>query len=78
LAVSAIDFFGSQLNFYNHLSNTIMKTHLVIDLVYHEEEGNQVFAGTEQECNDWVEQQFDAFTYKVVPMTKEELKIHNS
>lgn len=52
-----------------------MKTHLVIDEVYHEDEGNQAFAGTLQECNDWVAEQ--GFGYKVVPMTKEEIKIHN-
>jgi hypothetical protein len=53
------------------------KTHLVIDLVYHEDEGNSVFAGTLQECNDWVATQSDSFTYQVVPMTIQELKIHN-
>jgi hypothetical protein len=52
-----------------------MKTHLVIDLVYTEDEGNQAFAGTQQECNDWVSEQ--GYGYKVVPMTEEELKIHN-
>ena len=53
-----------------------MKTHLVIDTVYTEEESNQAFAGTLQECNEWVAEQ--GFGYKVVPMTEEELKIHNS
>lgn len=52
-----------------------MKTHLVIDTVYTEEEGNQAFAGTLQECNEWVAEQ--GFGYKVVPMTEEELKNHN-
>jgi hypothetical protein len=56
-----------------------MKTHLVIDMVYHEEEGNQAFAGTEQECYDWITSQGGAtFTYKVVPMLPEERKIYNS
>ena len=52
-----------------------MKTHIVIDMVYHEED-YQVFAGTEQECHEWIFEQ--GFGYRVVPMTKEELKIHNS
>lgn len=67
-----------------------MKTHIVIDLVYLEDEGNQAividlvylkdggnqaFVGTLQECNDWVAEQ--GFGYKVVPMTEEELLIHN-
>jgi hypothetical protein len=53
-----------------------MKTHLVIDQVYHEEENNQVFAGTLKECYDWINEQ-DTFGLVVVPMTKEELSIHN-
>jgi len=52
-----------------------MKTHIVIDTVYTEEEGNEAFAGTLQECNDWVSEQ--GFGYKIVPMTTEELQIHN-
>jgi hypothetical protein len=53
-----------------------MKTHIVIDLTYHEDENNQVFAGTETECYDWVERQ-GSFGYEAKPMTKEELRIHN-
>lgn len=53
-----------------------METHIVIDLTYHEDEGNKVFAGTEEECYDWIESQGD-FGYLVHPMTEEELKIHN-
>jgi len=53
-----------------------MKTHLVIDMVYTEEEGNQVFAGTEQECHEWIFEQ--GFGYRVVPMTAQEIIIHNS
>jgi hypothetical protein len=53
------------------------KTHIVIDTVYTEEEGNEAFVGTLQECHDWVEEQ-KCFGYEVKPMTKEELKIHNS
>ena len=53
-----------------------MKTHVVIDLTYHEDEGNQVFVGTLQECNEWVEKQ-NTFGLEVEPMTKEERRIHN-
>jgi len=52
-----------------------MKTHVVIDLVYREEEGNQPFVGTLEECVDWVNEQ--GFGYDVKPMTEEELKINN-
>lgn len=40
----------------------------VIDLVYLEDEGNVVFQGTQEECNRWVTEQEDAFTYQVVPV----------
>jgi hypothetical protein len=53
-----------------------MKTHIVIDMTYHEDEGNDVFVGTLQECNDWVDAQ-NTFGLEVKPMTKEELRIHN-
>lgn len=52
-----------------------MKTHIVIDLVYSEEEGNQVMTGTLKECEEWVAKQ--GFGYKVVPMTEEEIKVEN-
>ena len=56
------------------------KTHKVIDLVYHEDEGNEVFDGTLQECHQFIKDQSDmggsTFTYKVVPMTKEEIEAH--
>lgn len=46
-------------------------THVVIDLVYHEDEGNEVFEGTEIECNDWIQQQGGAtFTYEVKPIIR--------
>jgi hypothetical protein len=51
------------------------KTHKVIDLVYHEDEGNEVFVGTRQECEDWKSEQ--GFGYQVVPLTKEEMKVVN-
>jgi len=54
-----------------------MKTHVVIDLTYHEDEGNQVFVGTLQECNEFVAQQ-NTYGLEVHIMTKEELAIHNN
>jgi hypothetical protein len=54
-----------------------MKTHVVIDMTYHEDEGNQVFVGTEEECYNWIEGQ-GGFGFEVKPMTKEELKVYNS
>lgn len=53
-----------------------MKTHIVIDLAYHKEEGNEAFVGTLQECNDWVTLQ-DSIGFEVRPMTKEEMATHN-
>jgi len=52
-----------------------MKTHIVIDLVYHEDEGNQAFVGTHQECMDFVVEQ--GFGFEIVPMTKEEIEFEN-
>lgn len=49
-------------------------THEVIDLVYHEDEGNVAFQGTQQECLDWVDEQHmgggSFFTYEVKPIIK--------
>jgi hypothetical protein len=53
-----------------------MKTHIVIDKTYHEDENNKVFVGTLTECNDWVTLQ-DSIGFEVRPMTKEEIAIHN-
>ena len=47
------------------------KTHKVVDLVYHENEGNEVFVGTYEECHEWVSEQ--GFGYGVQPLTKEEI-----
>lgn len=52
-----------------------MKTHVVLDLVYCPDEGQECFTGTRQECYDFVSQQGGAtFMYQVVPMTKEEIE----
>lgn len=53
-----------------------MKTHVVLDLHYHEDEGQECFDGTKQECEDFVATQSPKFMYKVVPMTEEEIKNH--
>lgn len=47
------------------------KTHKVVDLVYHQDEGNEVFVGTYEECHEWVSGQ--GFGYGVQPLTKEEI-----
>ena len=52
-----------------------MKTHKVIDTVYHEDEGNEAFVGTLQECQDFIHEQ--GFGYALAPLTKEEIKFHN-
>lgn len=52
-----------------------MKTYKVIDLVYHEDEGNVAFTGTLEECTEWKSEQ--GFGYQIVPMTKEEIKFEN-
>jgi len=49
-------------------------SHRVIDLVYHEDEGNSVFVGTLKECNDYVSLQSDFWTYQIIPLTKEEIE----
>jgi len=47
----------------------IIDTHEVVDLVYHENEDNIAFQGTQQECHDWVSEQGGAtFTYEVKPI----------
>jgi hypothetical protein len=48
-----------------------IKTHKVVDLVYHQDEGNEVFVGTYEECHEWVSGQ--GFGYGVQPLTKEEI-----
>lgn len=53
-----------------------MKTHQVLDLHYHEDEGQGCFDGTKQECEEFAATQSPHFMYKVVPMTEEEIKNH--
>ena len=58
------------------------KTHKVIDLVYHEDEGNVAHIGTEQECHDFVTEESEAggstFTYEVVPLLDGEIEAYNN
>lgn len=54
-----------------------MKTHLVLDLHHHKDEGQECFAGTLTECEEFVVEQSPAFMYKIVHMTDQELKTHN-
>lgn len=58
-----------QINLYQHQ----MKTHLVLDLHYTEDEGQDVFVGTHSECEDFASEQSPYFMYKVVPMSQEEI-----
>ena len=53
-----------------------MKTHKVLDLHYHEDEGQDCFCGTKKECEDFASTQTSTFMYKVVPMTKEEIETY--
>ena len=54
-----------------------MKTHLVLDFFYYPDERQDCFAGTLEECMEFAATQTYEFMYKVVPMTKDELKYHN-
>lgn len=53
------------------------KTHQVLDLHYHADEGQGCFVGTEIECQEFAATQTPYFMYKVVPLTKEEIEIVN-
>jgi hypothetical protein len=58
-------------NFAKPMLSAVVKTHLVIDVICND----AVFAGTKTECEDWKSEQ--GFGYRVVPMTKDELLVHN-
>lgn len=55
-----------------------MKTHIVLDLHYRTDEGQQCFVGTLKECQNFLAEQTPHFMYKIVPMTKEEIRSHNN
>lgn len=52
------------------------KTHEVLDLHYHEDEGQGCFDGTQQECEEFSATQSPSFMYKVVQMTKKQIESH--
>lgn len=49
-----------------------MKTHKVVDIFYHEEEGQDCFVGTLMECIEFETKQ-NSIGLVIVPMTKEEI-----
>lgn len=54
-----------------------LKTHEVLDLHYTPDEGQGCFVGTKEECEEFVVQQgMTHFMYKIVPMTKEEVRAY--
>ncbi len=56
-----------------------MKTHKVLDLVYTKEEGQDCYAGTHNECLNFVNKQGGAaFMFKIVPLIKQELEVENA
>lgn len=54
----------------------MIKTHVVLDLHYTQEEGQDCFDGTLQECEKFAASQTPHFMYKVVPMTQQEIDSH--
>jgi hypothetical protein len=44
------------------------ETHIVLDLMYTEEEGQECFTGTYSECFDFMTEQPMSFAYKIVPI----------
>lgn len=53
-----------------------LKTHQVLDLHYTTDEGQECFAGTQEECYDFAATQSPSFMYRVVQMTQEEIKAY--
>jgi len=54
----------------------IKKTHEVLDLHFHPDEGQGCFDGTREECENFAATQSPHFMYKVVTMTQEEIDSH--
>ena len=54
------------INVEKGLGKVKRATHEVVDLVYHEDEGNIAFEGTYEECQDWKSEQ--GFGYMVRPI----------
>ena len=55
----------------------LKKTHKVLDQTYTPEEGQECFAGSFEQCNDFISKQSDFFMYKVVPLMENEVEIYN-
>lgn len=53
-----------------------LKTHEVLDLTYHVEEGQGCFDGTKEDCESFVQSQPSPFTLKIVPMLQSEIENH--
>lgn len=49
------------------------KTHKVLDLMYHEEEGQECYAGTYRGCESFVGKQSCPGMFKIVPLTADEI-----
>jgi len=59
------------------LVSPLKKTHIVLDLVYTPEEGQDCFDGTHDECQEFVKNQKSAISsYEIVPMTIREIENH--
>ena len=56
--------------------NNEIKTHIVIDCTNLKINNNKVFVGTYQECINYIDS--NEIDYKIVPMTKKELKLYNN
>jgi len=56
------------------IPTTQLKTHIVLDLTYHESEGNGCLVGTRKECEEFVAMQGEQFMFQILPMTKEEIE----
>jgi len=53
------------------------KTHIVLDLLYTPEEGQDCFDGTFQECMDFISKQGGStYMYEIIEMTKEQIENH--
>lgn len=46
----------------------------MLDLTYHESEGNGCLVGTRKECEEFVAMQGEQFMFQILPMTKEEIE----
>lgn len=52
-------------------------THKVLDLHYTEEEGQECYTGSLEECEFWVSFQSPEFMYQIVPLPKQQVEVYN-